>query len=147
MSVVRRQVLRQTVVAVLMDKKTVFEKGRTHGLSLFVEKIASCVVSPLGSTSIELAITPFIIPEHRRPPLLSSVPLRSPTRLAPPCCLAFCHFPQERLAFACSAVVGELWPSLLEKAFAKVRGLTECTWWLRGLRLEVAARGVELKGP
>ncbi len=30
--------------------------------------------------------------------------------------------PQERLAFACSAVVGELWPSLIEKAYAKVRG-------------------------
>ncbi|KXZ50588.1 hypothetical protein GPECTOR_16g763 [Gonium pectorale] len=33
-----------------------------------------------------------------------------------------CLAGQERLAFACSAVVGELWPSLLEKAYAKVHG-------------------------
>ncbi|KAG2495537.1 hypothetical protein HYH03_006480 [Edaphochlamys debaryana] len=33
-----------------------------------------------------------------------------------------CLADQERLAFACSAVVGELWPSLLEKAYAKVHG-------------------------
>ncbi|GFR44609.1 hypothetical protein Agub_g5892, partial [Astrephomene gubernaculifera] len=33
-----------------------------------------------------------------------------------------CVSGQERLAFACSAVVGELWPSLLEKAYAKIHG-------------------------
>ncbi|GLI63404.1 hypothetical protein VaNZ11_006368 [Volvox africanus] len=33
-----------------------------------------------------------------------------------------CVSGEERLAFACSAVVGELWPSLLEKAYAKVHG-------------------------
>ncbi|KAG2449615.1 hypothetical protein HYH02_005148 [Chlamydomonas schloesseri] len=33
-----------------------------------------------------------------------------------------CLADEERLAFACSAVVGELWPSLLEKAYAKVHG-------------------------
>lgn len=27
---------------------------------------------------------------------------------------------QERLAFACSSSEGELWPSLMEKAYAKV---------------------------
>jgi hypothetical protein len=34
----------------------------------------------------------------------------------------------ERLAFACSAVVGELWPSMLEKAYAKVRPTWGMPW-------------------
>ena len=33
-----------------------------------------------------------------------------------------CMDDEDRLAFACSGNVGELWPSFLEKAYAKVHG-------------------------
>ena len=44
---------------------------------------------------------------------------------------------EERLAFACSAVVGELWPSMLEKAYAKVRPRAAGLCCARGACLSV----------
>jgi hypothetical protein len=43
---------------------------------------------------------------------------------------------EDRLAFACSGHVGELWPSFMEKGYAKVRQFRVC-----GLRLMFACFG------